>query len=239
MSEHRINHQPVFLLASAAWRENSLRVEAFSRDYGRLSLLARSARTRGSELRGVLMPFVPVSASWYGKEELKTLHRAEWLGGWPQPRGRALFSALYANELVAKLTAREDPAPDIFHALHTVLHAVCTTPNHAAALRHFEFKLLNALGLCPDFARDGHGKPVQPEQHYRLHPEAALAPAPPHRHDTAAGSVFLALASGSLNDALLPDAARVMRLLMDFRLPEIHARTVLQQLKSLKNRQNG
>ena len=82
---NRIDHQPAFLLSATPWRETSLLVELFSRDYGRVALVARSARKRQSELRGVLVPFVPVCVSWYGKEELKTLHRAEWLGGWPQP----------------------------------------------------------------------------------------------------------------------------------------------------------
>ena len=85
MIPHRINHQPAFLLTSSPWRENSLRLEVFSRDYGRVALLARSARARGSELRGILTPFIPLSISWFGKEELKTLHRAEWVGGWQQP----------------------------------------------------------------------------------------------------------------------------------------------------------
>ncbi len=59
MSEHRVNHEPVFLLASSPWRESSLRVEAFSRCYGRVALLASSAAAkRQSELRGVLVPFV-------------------------------------------------------------------------------------------------------------------------------------------------------------------------------------
>ena len=90
-----------------------------------LALLARSARKRQSELRGVLVPFVPVSASWYGSQELKTLHRAEWIGGWPQPQGRALFSGLYINELMLKLTAREDPIPELYDALEAVMRAVC------------------------------------------------------------------------------------------------------------------
>ena len=60
---NRINQQPVFLLSARPWRENSLRVEAFSRDYGRVSLLARSARTRGSEQRGLLLPNEHVSAA--------------------------------------------------------------------------------------------------------------------------------------------------------------------------------
>ena len=75
---NRINHEPIFLLASAPWRESSLWVEAFSRRYGRVALLDQKRAQRQSELRGVLVPFVPVSASWYGSQELKTLHRAEW-----------------------------------------------------------------------------------------------------------------------------------------------------------------
>lgn len=110
---------------------------------------ARPQRAQAqSELRGVLVPFVPVSASWYGAQEVKTLHRAEWLGGWPQPQGRALFNGLYANELVLKLTAREDPHPALYDALHNVMAAIATEPNHVAALRRFEWALLTALGFA-------------------------------------------------------------------------------------------
>ena len=38
---NRINHEPIFLLASAPWRESSLWVEAFSRRYGRVALLGQ------------------------------------------------------------------------------------------------------------------------------------------------------------------------------------------------------
>ena len=85
---HRVNHQSVFLLATVPWRESSLRLEVWSRDYGRVGLLARSARKRQSELRGVLVSFVPISTSWYGTQDYKTLHRAEWLGGWAQHRAK-------------------------------------------------------------------------------------------------------------------------------------------------------
>mgnify|MGYP002741825121 CR=1 FL=1 len=147
---NRINHEPIFLLASAPWRESSLWVEAFSRRYGRVALLARSARKRQSELRGVLVPFVPVSASWYGSQELKTLHRAEWIGGWPQPQGRALFSGLYVNELMLKLTVREDPLPELYDVLAETMKTICCEANHIAALRRFEWTLLTRLGFAPD-----------------------------------------------------------------------------------------
>ncbi|ULJ61090.1 DNA repair protein RecO [Wielerella bovis] len=238
---NRINHQPIFLLATQAWRENSLRVEAFSRDYGRVSLLARSARARGSELRGVLVPFVPVSASWFGKEELKTLHRAEWIGGWQQPKNRSLFSALYVNELVLKLTAREDPQPQLFAALHDILHTICTQNDCADSLRHFEWRLLTELGVAPDWRTDADGAPIQSEQNYLVQPENAARVILPDEFAPkdgviVSGKLLQELGQGSLNpQSDLNSARQLTRLLLDFRLPDdIQSRKVLQQLNLWK-----
>lgn len=237
---HRINHQPIFLLTSKPWRENSLWVEAFSRDYGRVALLARSARTRGSELRGVLIPFVPISASWFGKEELKTLHRAEWLGGWAQPSGRALFSAMYVNELVLKLTMRDDPHADVYDALHDVMRAIGTQADYVGALRQFEWRLLNALGIAPDFMRDGDGADVVDENWYWVRPDEVVKRVDEHEILTTGervqGRVLRQICAGVLSDDALSDGARVMRSLIDFRVPELKTRQVLQQLNGLKRK---
>ena len=241
MSEksQRINHEPAFLLAAAPWRESSLRLEMYSRRYGRVSLLARSARKRQSELRGVLVPFVPVSVSWYGGAETKTLHRAEWLGGWPQPQGRALLSGLYLNELVLKLTPREDAQPAVYDALAQALKSVCTETAHAAALRRFEWQLLSELGYAPDLEYDIGGKPVSAQAHYLIEPEQPPQPIPPDTHAdgktavTAAGSALLQLREGVFDSgAAQQQALKITRLLLDFRLPEgIRARLVLQQMQ--------
>lgn len=236
----RINHEPVFMLSASPWRESSLRVEAFSRRYGRVLLLARSARKRQSELRGVLVPFVPVSASWYGEGELKTLHRAEWLGGWPQPAGRSLFSGLYVNELMLGLTAREDPNPALYDALSDVLRAVCTEPNHIAALRVFEWKLLQLSGFAPDISADGQGLPLDEGGYYLMRPESA----PVLWHEAQAqeaqgaavrisGAALLDLSAGVFrNEATLQETLALNRMMLDFRLPHIRSRTVLQQLQA-------
>ena len=63
---NRIDSQPAFLLSATPWRETSLLAELFSRDYGRVAVVARSARKRQSELRGVLVPFVPVQVAFGG-----------------------------------------------------------------------------------------------------------------------------------------------------------------------------
>ncbi|WP_373740103.1 DNA repair protein RecO [Neisseria sp.] len=239
---HRINHQPAFLLTAAPWRESSLWLEMFSRDHGRVALLARSARKRQSELRGVLVPCVPVSASWYGSGELKTLHRAEWLGGWPQPQGRALFSALYANELVLKLTAREDPHPALYDALHKLMRAIAVSDGHTADLRLFEWALLTELGFAPDLRYDGSGNPIAAGRQYWLRPEHAAEPLDtavlrPDSHGIAvSGETLVQLREAHFTEpAALQQALRLNRMLLDFLLPEgIKSRQVLQQMQAFQ-----
>ena len=243
---NRIDSQPAFLLSATPWRETSLLAELFSRDYGRVAVVARSARKRQSELRGVLVPFVPVQVAWYGKEELKTLHRAEWLGGWPQPQGRALFSGLYVNELVLRLTAREDPQPELYDALRDVLQTLCRQPNHAGALRRFEWKLLDSLGYAPDLQRDGNGDPVGAGRRYLVRPEEAVMPLEQDDVRTAAevavdGGTLLQLRQGKFDSGEgLQQALQITRLLLDFRLPDgIRSRQVLQQLQRFQGTMPG
>lgn len=248
MSDHRINHQPVFMLAAVPWRESSLWLEVYSRQYGRVALLARSARKRMSELRGVLVPFVPMSASWYGSQELKTLHRAEWLGGWPLPQGRALFSGLYVNELMLKLTVREDPLPELYDIFAQTMQTLCSQANHIAALRRFEWQLLHHSGYAPDLRHDGNGDEITAAQTYWLRPEEVLVPLAQANGLTLSesglavgGQTLIALREGRLSDGQnLQEALKINRFLLDFRIPEgIKSRQVLQQLQQFEPSKGG
>ena len=64
--------QPAFVLHSYPFRETSLIVETYSRDHGRIALVARGARRPKSSLRGILLSFQPLLLSWSGKRELRT-----------------------------------------------------------------------------------------------------------------------------------------------------------------------
>lgn len=79
----RVDGQTAFLLHSYPYSETSLIADVFSRDYGRLPLLARGARRPKSALRGLLIGFQPLELGWFGAGEVKTLAKAEWLGGIP------------------------------------------------------------------------------------------------------------------------------------------------------------
>lgn len=108
MHRNKVDAQPAYVLHSYPFRETSLIVEAFSRDYGRVALLARGARRPRSAIRGLLMAFQPLELGWAGKGEVQTLMKAEWQGGQPLLTGKALFCAYYLNELLMHLLPRED-----------------------------------------------------------------------------------------------------------------------------------
>ena len=72
----RAEQQPAFILHARAWRETSLLLECFTRDFGRIGLVARGVRKERSRLpRALLQPLTPVSVGWSGAGELATLIR--------------------------------------------------------------------------------------------------------------------------------------------------------------------
>jgi DNA repair protein RecO (recombination protein O) len=99
------------VLHSYPYKETSLIVDMFTRDHGRIGVVAKGAKRPLSKLRGVLQTFQPLSVSFSGKSELRTLIDAEWVGGMLPIEKTALLCGFYLNELLVKLLARDDPHP--------------------------------------------------------------------------------------------------------------------------------
>jgi len=163
----RGEQQPAFVLHTYPFRETSLIVETFTRDFGRVPLVARGARRPRSPLRGVLLAFQPLLLSWSGKSELRTLHRAEWQGGFSPVCGAALVCGFYLNELLLKLLARDDPHEGLFGAYVESVAALGRGERQGSCLRRFEVRLLRELGYALTLDRDvSSGEPVDPLTRY-------------------------------------------------------------------------
>ena len=113
-SNSRQDNQPVYVLHTYPFKETSLVVELFTRDFGRLSALAKGARRPRSAMRGMLQSFQPLLGAWSGKLELKTLHSLEWYAGLLMLQGEALMCGFYLNELLLRLLPREDAHEALF-----------------------------------------------------------------------------------------------------------------------------
>ncbi|MDO8347245.1 MAG: DNA repair protein RecO [Rugosibacter sp.] len=165
--KQRIDGQPAYVLHSYPYSETSLVVDVFSRAYGRVPLLARGARRPRSALRGLLMAFQPLELGWFGGGEVKTLAKAEWLGGVPLLSGRCLMLGYYMNELLVKLLPREDAHGALFDAYAAALQALAGGAADAPELRRFEKTLLKELGYGLTLDRDAEsGETVDAEARY-------------------------------------------------------------------------
>lgn len=163
----RQDAQPAFVLHSYPFRETSLVIETFTRDMGRVALVARGARRPKSALRGVLLAFQPLLLSWSGKGELRTLHRAEWRGGYAPLKGLSLICGFYLNELLLRFLARDDPHDRLFSVYQETLGALAGHGDSAATLRRFEKNLLRELGYGLMLDRDADsGAPIAAETCY-------------------------------------------------------------------------
>jgi DNA repair protein RecO (recombination protein O) len=163
----RYKDQAGYVLHSYPYQETSLIIEVFTREFGRVAMVAKGAKRPHSPLRSVLMPFHALTLDWSGRSELKTLRMAEWRGAFRLLHGRALICGFYLNELLLKLLHRDDPHEALFDAYAHTLHALRDEGEHAVVLRAFEKRLLSELGyaLMLDRDADTH-EPLQPQRRY-------------------------------------------------------------------------
>ncbi len=174
-SDTRVDQQPAFVLHSYPWRETSLIVDVLTRDHGRMALVARGAKRPTSHFRGLLAPFAPIAVCWSGRAEIKSLIRAEWVGGLAPLRGDELLSAFYLNELLVRLLARADPHEALFFSYAHALRALSLdAPAREQSLRGFELDLLREIGVAPSFETAGDGAPIQADAWYRVDPEQGV-----------------------------------------------------------------
>ncbi len=227
-----------FILHSRAYRETSLLLDVLARGHGRLSMVARSARSPRSPLRGVLLAFQPLSLSWFGKGEVRTLARAEWIGGQPLLRGEALLCGFYLNELLLRLLPREDPHDTLFSCYRDALARLGIEGESAATLRAFEKALLRELGYALNFERDSaSGSAIDPARDYAYDPERG--PVEVNGTDPevrVSGRTLLDMARDDYADPRTQQEAKaLMRALINHRLEyrPLRSRQVFRDLLSL------
>ncbi|MGH8125227.1 MAG: DNA repair protein RecO [Rhodanobacteraceae bacterium] len=210
----RITGQPAFVLHARAWRETSLLLEVFTLDFGRVGLVARGVRGARARLpRSLLEPMQALRMDWTGRGELQTLTAVEPDGALYVFRGDALLSAMYVNELLVRLTARNDPHPRLFERYARLLRELSDAPSLAWCLRCFERDLLAAIGYALQLqtAADS-GEAIDAARAYDYLPESGAVEAGADSGGVRLrGSALLALASGARPD---PEDQAALRRLM-------------------------
>ena len=211
----RVLLAPGQVLASRPYRNTSALLEVFTRDHGKVAMVARGARRPSSGLQAVLQPFQPLLLSWAGRGDLMTLTAAELGAVGDGLNGRALYCGYYLNELLLRLLGRHDAHQGLYHAYERALTALAQATDHERlerTLRLFEKQLLRELGygLLLDREADG-GEPVQPQLTYEYELEKGPVREGSGRGVRVQGSTLLALARDALQQ---PDSLREAKSLM-------------------------
>ena len=165
--------QPAFILHHRVYRNTSLIIDVFSRDYGRLSLVAKGVKRKKSPLKGVLQSFQPLNLSWVRRTELGTLVDAELQNPIIQLAHENLYSGLYVNEIISRLLPTFDSVPELFQTYFETLYVLSKNErNVTVALRLFEKQLLASLGYeIPLLEEIVHDSPIQKSKYYEYLPE--------------------------------------------------------------------
>lgn len=210
----RVNLDPCIVLHQRPYRETSLLLEVFSREHGRLGVVARGARRPRGQQRALLQPCRRLLMSWSLRGELATLTGVENGGKTWQLDGDALFAVFYLNELLMRLLGRQDAHPELFDDYVLTLDAL-NEGGMAPALRVFEKGLLQSLGYGLELTVEADGStPIEPHGRYayiaergaeRLGPEH-----PPADAVVVQGATLLALHRGELTAPRALSEARTL-----------------------------
>ncbi|HUL82483.1 MAG TPA: DNA repair protein RecO [Gammaproteobacteria bacterium] len=237
MSEReRVLLEHGFVLHQRAYRNTSQLLECLTAAHGRVGIVARGSRRAASGQRALLQPFAPLRLSWHQRGELGQLTLVEPATASYELAGQQLLAGYYANELVLRLTARDDPNAAIFSCYSRCLAELAGDAHVARTMRIFEMRLLQALGYGLELDADaGTGEPLHAERSYAFEAEHGLriAAGDGEGTDVFSGRALISLREESLDDDdSLRTAQRLLGRILRVYLGErpLKSRLVLQDV---------
>lgn len=170
MQRREVN-QPIYILRSTPFKETSLRLDVFSKKYGRVHLIAKGARK--SKTMKKLHLFKPYLFSWYGAGDLKTVYsweecedisRLSLYGNYLK-----FYSYCYVNELLLKTVLQHEPFPILYNRYEQMMQIDYDEGNIQKHLLVFEFILLQQIGYGLSFRSLNFTIPNQQYRYMYIH----------------------------------------------------------------------
>lgn len=170
-----------FCLHSRPYRETSAIAYLLTREFGKVSIVAKGIKSSTRQRRhqwAALQPFTPVQAQWSGDGDLKTLISVEVEGVAYALSGRALLAGLYLNELLYGLLPEQQEFTNIYVGYQDALTHLANGNHLEMTLRIFEKSLLEHLGygiaFCEVNEEGHHQGDLRAGQQYRYVPESGF-----------------------------------------------------------------
>ncbi|MFZ5757507.1 MAG: DNA repair protein RecO [Pseudomonadota bacterium] len=232
-----------YVLHARAYRESSQLVDLLSVEHGRIGVLTRG--NRGSKRGQPLQPFRRYRIALGGRGELRRAGTVEAIGAPCLLNGRALYAALYLNELLVRLLHRDLPVPDVVELYARALAQLAAGAALEPVLRCFEKQLLDELGYGHRYGETVEGEPVLAAALYTFEPERGVrlagAGLPAERCFSGVAlqaleqDGFAALANEETLALALRDAKRLMRAALAPHLGDrpLHSRALFRPARTV------
>ena len=137
--------------------ETSVVATLFTRELGKVSVLAKGARRLKSPLQGGLdlLGVSDIVMFTKASEALDLLAESAPVERFPSLRRdlAALFAGYYIAELLTDLTDLHDPHPKLFDAARITLRHLGDAPSRSSRILRFELACLRELGIMPSLDR--------------------------------------------------------------------------------------
>jgi DNA repair protein RecO (recombination protein O) len=177
-----------YVLHRRAYRDSSQIVDLFCEKQGRFSALSRVNKKQPA-----LQPFTPYQMQFSGRGDLKYCQHVEI--NYPSVyanddltanglsvkgqglKGKNLYCGFYLNELIMRLTWKEEPQPEIYQIYQQTLLGLLRLENDMQSepiLRRFEFHLLSILGYQYNWLQDSDCRDIQAEHYYHFDPTSGF-----------------------------------------------------------------
>lgn len=210
---------PAYILHYRSYRETSMLLDVFSRDYGRVGLVAKGAKQKRNGTSLLLQPYQRLSISWSGKGELMTLNQVEMDRSAYVLEQDRLISAFYINELVIRLLHQHEAHPELFEVYDATLGDLAARENdQQAVIRIFEKRLLQSLGYGLVLDRDVEtGVPIDDDKNYYYLAERGPTTSVPKDNDYVhiSGTTLRSLAQEKLTGRnVLDESKKLMRYIL-------------------------
>ena len=211
------------MLHTRPFKETSLLVDLFTRNHGKISVIAKGAKRPKSKIGIIKTPSCLFFVSCTGRGELKILTHCE-IKEYFFPIAEAFNSVVYLNELLIKLLEKEDAHPEIFDHYLIVCGSLKSNKKEKLEknLRSFELTLLKEIGYGLNLNFEGNSDiEIKEDTSYKFVPSVGFLPQTKSESNknNFSGRDILNLSTGNFSspDTLLA-SKQIMRQAIDFHL---------------------
>src|SRR5690625_1560654 len=139
------------ILKTQAYGETHKIITIFTKQYGKLSAIARGANKIKSRLSSVTQPFIKGDFLIYMSKGLSTIRQGEMNESFRHIRGDIIKTAYaeYISELTDKLLDKNQPDVYLYSQLNNTLAWLNDHSNYNIPIIMYELKLFNKAGFAP------------------------------------------------------------------------------------------